>query len=46
MYFTEASTFRGPDAKNKAEAVTYAKKKVRKLLKMVEDLVRHYCTLA
>lgn len=24
----------------------YAKKKVRKLTKMVEELVRHYCTMA
>lgn len=42
--FTEESTFREVKAKN--DATQYAKKKVKKLLKMVEDLVRHYCMIA
>jgi hypothetical protein len=46
ILFTEASFFRGQDVKARSEAMAYGKKKVKKLLKMVEDLVRHYCTIA
>lgn len=42
--FTEESTFR--EVKSKNDATQYAKKKVKKLLKMMEDLVRHYCFVA
>jgi hypothetical protein len=39
------STARG-EVCEKPDSAQYTKKKVKKLLRMVEDLVRYYCVLA